>query len=261
MLRKKTLNFIIICLIFLFVNISIFATSYSETYSVYAYKDKDIDKDYYHKPSTMNLVENKFLEYYKESSDIFNIPIWVLLAVSKQESNFDPTIQYNGAYGIMQLQKIDISSNIDLWEYHMDNGLKDEYEKAGFLFSTYEDMWNIYLSDSKAQIIAGAYIIRYYINYVLFEYNLVEELDYNSNANIDLINWSDDEIDIFFKDILRRIFACYNGGHSYGMNVDLDSAYYDYPNKVYNYSMEYRNSINNHDFCIDEPTICNKNTS
>lgn len=254
MLKKKTLNSIIPCFVFLFVSVAIFTTSYLETYAV----DADKGEDYYHEPSTLNSVEKQFLEDYKEVSYMFNIPIWVLLAISKQESNFDPTVQYNGAYGIMQLQKIDILSNSDLWEYHMDSGLKDEYQKAGFLFSTYEDMWNIYLSDYRAQIIAGAYIIRYYINYVLFEYSLVEKLDYTSNENINLINWSDDATDSFFKDILRRIFACYNGGPSYGMNVNLDSAYYDYPNKVYNYSMEYRNAINNHSFCIDEPIICKK---
>lgn len=254
MLKKKTLNFIIPCFVFLFVSVAIFTTSYLETYAAYA----DKDKEYYHEPSTLNSIENKFLKDYKEASDIFNIPVWVLLAISKQESNFNPAVMYNGAYGLMQLQKIDISSNIDLWEYHMDNGLKDEYKKIGFIFSTYEDMWNIYLTEPRAQIIAGSYIIRYYINYVLFEYDLVDELDYTSNVNINLINWSDDETDTFFKDILRRIFACYNGGPSYGMAVDLDFAQYDYPNKVYNYSIEYRKSINDHTFCIDEPTLCTK---
>ena len=59
----------------------------------------------------------------------------------------------------------------------------------------------------------------------------VSKLDYNSTENMQLINWSASETDSDFRETLRRIFACYNGGSRYGMNVDLDNAKFDYPNK------------------------------
>lgn len=185
-------------------------------------------------------VPYEFLEYFNEAATTFKIPNWCLAAVAKQESNFNPAADYGGAYGMMQIQKIDPGSGKDLWDYLINMGLGEEYKKASYKFSTSEDMWSIYLQDPRAQIIAGAYEVRYYINYVLYEKNIVHRLDYNDNENMSLIDWGADETDENFKEILRRTFACYNGGPSYGMSVDLDNAYYDYPNKVYQYAIEFR---------------------
>lgn len=103
-------------------------------------------------------------------------------------------------------------------------------------------MWNKYLKDARAQIIAGAYETMYYANYVLYKKGLIKTLDYNNVSNMSLINWSAQETDSNFKDTLRRIFACYNGGQYYGMNVDLDKAQNNYPNMVFKYAMEFRST-------------------
>lgn len=182
----------------------------------------------------------EFLEYFNEAAEVFGVPSWCLAAVAKQESNFTPTAGYGGAYGIMQIQKVDPGSGKDLWEYLINMGLGEIYKNLGYKFNSSEDMWNVYLSDAKAQIFAGAYEIRYYTNYVLYRTGKVSSLEYNNNENMQLIDWEAAEDDINFKNTLRRIFACYNGGPSYGMNVDLDNAYYDYPNNVFKYAMEFR---------------------
>ena len=69
---------------------------------------------------------------------------------------------------------------------------------------------------------------------------LLKEIINNNNENMNLINWNSNENDVEFREILRRIFACYNGGPSYGMSVDLDNAQHNYPNKVFKYAMEFR---------------------
>ncbi len=183
----------------------------------------------------------EFIEYFNEAEELFGIPNWCLAAVAKQESNFNPDAGYGGAYGMMQIQKIDPGSGKDLWSYLINMGLGDVYKKASYSFSSPEQMWSIYLKDPRVQILAGAYEIRYYANYVLYRKGKTRNLNYNSTENMNLIDWNAEETDREFKEVLRRIFACYNGGPSYGMSVDLDNAYYDYPNKVFQYAMEFRN--------------------
>ena len=187
-------------------------------------------------------VPQEYVNYFNEASTIFNIPNWCLAAVAKQESNFNPNTSYGGAYGIMQIQKIDPSSGKDLWKYLIDMGLGEIYLANGYTFNDSEEMWNIFLNDPRAQIFAGAYEIRYYGNYVLYKQNKVTKLNYNNNENMDLVKWNSDENDSDFRETLRRIFACYNGGPSYGMKVDLDNAQFNYPNKVFQYAMEFRNA-------------------
>lgn len=187
-------------------------------------------------------VPQEYVNYFNEASTIFNIPNWCLAAVAKQESNFNPNTSYGGAYGIMQIQKVDPSSGKDLWKYLIYMGLGEIYLANGYTFNDSEEMWNIFLNDPRAQIFAGAYEIRYYGNYVLYKQNKVPKLNYNNNENMDLVKWNSDENDSDFRETLRRIFACYNGGPSYGMKVDLDNAQFNYPNKVFQYAMEFRNA-------------------
>lgn len=187
-------------------------------------------------------VPQEYVNYFNEASTIFNIPNWCLAAVAKQESNFNPNTSYGGAYGIMQIQKVDPSSGKDLWKYLIDMGLGEIYLANGYTFNDSEEMWNIFLNDPRAQIFAGAYEIRYYGNYVLYKQNKVPKLNYNNNENMDLVKWNSDENDSDFRETLRRIFACYNGGQSYGMKIDLDNAQFNYPNKVFQYAMEFRNA-------------------
>ena len=185
-------------------------------------------------------VPQEYVNYFNEASTIFNIPNWCLAAVAKQESNFNPNTSYGGAYGIMQIQKVDPSSGKDLWKYLIDMGLGEIYLANGYTFNDSEEMWNIFLNDPRAQIFAGAYEIRYYGNYVLYKQSKVPKLNYNNNENMDLVKWNSDENDSDFRETLRRIFACYNGGPSYGMKVDLDNAQFNYPNKSFQYAMEFR---------------------
>ena len=200
----------------------------------------------------------EYIPYFNEASEIFNIPNWALAAVAKQESNFNPNTSYLGAYGIMQVQKVDWASGKDLWAYLIGNGLGEVYKKAGYSFSSSEEMWNIYLNDVRAQIIGGSYEIRYYANYVLWKKNKIMKLDYNSNENMNLIPWNANEDDSELRELLRRTYACYNGGPGYGMRVDLDNARFDYPNKVYRYAMQYRGSgldFSNGSYVGDNETI------
>lgn len=187
-------------------------------------------------------VPSEYIEYFNEASEIYKIPNWTLSAIAKQESNFNPNCSYGGAYGIMQVQRYDSSTGKDLWEYIMNLGLSNIYRDLGYSFSSNQEMWEIYLRDARAQIIGGSYEIRYYANYVLWKQKKVDKLNYNNSDNMELINWDSSPNDSDFKDTLRRIFACYNGGAGYGMRVDLDNARFDYPNKVFNYAMEYRTS-------------------
>ncbi|CEK32646.1 cell wall-binding protein,Peptidoglycan DL-endopeptidase CwlO precursor,outer membrane lipoprotein,Uncharacterized protein conserved in bacteria,NlpC/P60 family (plasmid) [[Clostridium] sordellii] len=184
---------------------------------------------------SLNGVPQEFIPYFNEASSIYNIPNYILAGVAKQESNFDPNCSYGGAFGIMQVQKYDAGSGKDLWAYLINGGLGEVYKNAGYSFSSSEDMWNQFLKDPRAQIIGGAYEIRYYANYVLWRQKKVDKLDYTNTENMKLITW--DETD---KDTVRRVFACYNGGPGYGMSVDLDNAQFDYPNKVFQYAMEYK---------------------
>lgn len=187
-------------------------------------------------------VPQEYIEYFNEASEVIGIPNWVLAAVAKQESNFTINCSYGGAYGIMQMQKVDYASKEDLWAYYMNTGLGQIYKDLGYEFSTTDDMWNIFLNDARVQIFAGAYELRCYANYVLFKQHKTDKLVYNSKENLSLIDWSADENDSDLRETLRRIFACYNGGQGYGMKVDLDNAKFDYPNKVYSYAMQYRGS-------------------
>ena len=200
-------------------------------------------------------VPTEYVEYFNEASNIFNIPNWCLAAVAKQESNFNPNASFGGAYGIMQIQKVDFSG-LDLWASHIKGGLGAEYKKLEYEFSSADEMWNIYLKEPRAQIIAGAYIVRYYANYVLYKNGIVPNLNYNNSENMNLIDWNSDEKDDEFRDTLRRIFACYNGGPSYGMSVDLDNAQHNYPNKVFKYAMEFRdNGLTGSGTPVDNETI------
>ena len=142
----------------------------------------------------------------------------------------------------MQVQKYDSGSGKDLWAYLINLGLGNIYKNCGYSFSSSEEMWSIYLKDVRAQIIGGSYENKILCKLCIKTTEEVSKLDYNSTENMQLINWSASETDSDFRETLRRIFACYNGGSRYGMNVDLDNAKFDYPNKVFKYAIEFRNT-------------------
>ncbi|MBY0756292.1 C40 family peptidase [Clostridium sardiniense] len=191
--------------------------------------------------STLVGVPTEYIPYFNEASELTGIPNWVFCGIAKQESDFNPNCEYGGAYGIMQIQKNDFDGS-DIWKYYMDYGLGEFYKKAGYKFSSADDMWNKYLKDPRAQIIAGAYETLYYANYVLFKKGMTDSMNLNNVENMKLIKWNSKPDDKEFREILRRTFACYNGGQGYGMTVDLDKAQNDYPNKVYGYAIEFRDN-------------------
>ena len=80
-------------------------------------------------------VPAEYVEYFNEASKIFHVPNWVLAAVAKQESGFNPNTEYGGAYGIMQIQKYDSSTGKDLWNYLINLGLGNVYKEIGYKFS------------------------------------------------------------------------------------------------------------------------------
>ena len=202
-------------------------------------------------------VPTEFVQYFNEASDLIGIPNWVLAGIAKQESNFNPNDEYGGAYGIMQQQRYDFDGS-DIYKYYLDLGLGNIYRQLGYSFNSVDEIWNVFLKDVRLQIITGAYETRHYANYVLYKKKLVPTLDYNSTENLKLINWNADENDSNFSEILKRIFACYNGGPSYGMNVNLDTAQNNYPNNVFKYAMEFRNAgLNNVGIAGDNTTIEN----
>ncbi|HFD2048855.1 TPA: NlpC/P60 family protein [Clostridium perfringens] len=202
-------------------------------------------------------VPTEFVQYFNEASELIGIPNWVLAGIAKQESNFNPNDEYGGAYGIMQQQRFDFDGS-DIYKYYLDLGLGNIYRQLGYSFNSVDEIWNVFLKDVRLQIITGAYETRHYANYVLYKKKLVPTLDYNSMENLKLINWNADENDSNFSEILKRIFACYNGGPSYGMNVNLDTAQNNYPNNVFKYAMEFRNAgLNNGGIAGDNTTIEN----
>ncbi|HHD2783177.1 TPA: NlpC/P60 family protein [Clostridium perfringens] len=182
-----------------------------------------------------------FIPYYEEASKLTGIPNWVLAAITKQESNFRNIASPDGAYGVMQQQRYDFDGS-DIYKYYLDLGLGDLYKSLGYEFNSVDEIWNIFLNDIRLQIITGAYETRHYANYVLWRKKIVPTLNYNSTENMKLIDWNADENDPTFREILRRIFACYNGGPGYGMSVNLDNAQNNYPNNVFKYAMEFRNT-------------------
>ena len=186
-------------------------------------------------------VPMEFIPYYEEASKLTGIPNWVLAAITKQESNFRNIASSDGAYGVMQQQRYDFDGS-DIYKYYLDLGLGDLYRSIGYSYNSVDEIWNVFLKDIRLQIITGAYETKHYANYVLWRKKLVPTLNYNSVENMALIDWNADENDPTFRELLRRIFACYNGGPSYGMNVNLDTAQNNYPNNVFKYAMEFRNA-------------------
>lgn len=185
-------------------------------------------------------VPEEYQKYFYEASDMYGIPAWVLAGIAKQESGFDPNCAYGGAYGIMQVQKYDSATGKDLWAWLLSIGMDEFYRQAGYSVTSSEALWSIFLRDPRAQIIGGSYEILYYSNYVLAKQGKANKFEANNVENMKLINWNANENDSDFRDTLRRIFACYNGGPGYGMSVDLDNARFNYPNKVFQYAMEFR---------------------
>lgn len=239
--QEKKLLKLSIKMLGLFSSAFLFFTIFISSAMIFFYSS-NVNDDSMRIHGSLSGVPAEFIQYFNEAAEVIGIPNWTLAAIAKQESNFNPSDAYGGAFGIMQIQKYDWASGEDIWAYYMNLGLGQIYKDLGYTFSSTEDMWKIYLNDVRAQIFAGAYELRIYTNYVLWKQDKIQKLQYNNKENLSLIKWDADENDSDLRLTLRRVFACYNGGQGYGMRVDLDKARFDYPNKVYRYAMEYRGS-------------------
>lgn len=197
-------------------------------------------------PPTMDIQNGKlqgvpaeYQPYFDLASKATGLPNWVLAAIAKQESHFNPNDSYEGAYGMMQFQKLDTNGS-NLWEEAMNKGMASYLRKYGYGFSNNEQMWQIYLKDPKAQILVGAFELRQHFNYVLYKMRIVPHLDFNGN-NMSKIKWDAPETDAQFVMILKKSFMCYNRGDGYYAS-DVNTAPYNYPGNVFKYAMEYRST-------------------
>lgn len=184
-------------------------------------------------------VPAEYQPYFDLASKATGLPNWVLAAIAKQESHFNPNDSYGGAYGMMQFQKYDTNGS-NLWEEAMNKGMASYLKNYGYSFSSNEDMWQIYLKDPKAQILVGAFELRQHFNYVLYKMNIVPKLDFNGN-NMSHIKWDAAENDPQFVMILKKSFMCYNRGDGF-YDCDVNTAPYNYPGNVFKYAMEYRST-------------------
>lgn len=209
--------------------------------------NKNNGHSYYNTNFEASGCPEEYFEYYSEASLKTNIPVYVLLAVTKQESNFDYTAEGGGAYGLMQIQRSE-SSGYDLWKGMLNEGLREFINNDyGYSEDDPEELWQEYLNNPELQIFVGAFYLRYYANYVLYKIDYVDSLKYTSSENMNLIDWYAETDDNVFQTILKRIFACYNGGPDYGMKVDFDKAQNNYPNQVFIYAMAYRGEGTDYD--------------
>lgn len=237
--QEKRILKLVIKMLGLFSSASLFFIILISSVMLFFYGNK-VSDDSTRVNGSLSGVPQELVPYFNEASEILGLPNWLLAGIAKNESNFDMNCSYTQAYGIMQVQKVDLTNGKDLWAYHMNQGLDKIYKDLGYEFNSTEDMWNIFLKDARVQIIGGGYIIRNYVNYVLWKQDKVDKYVYDSKENLSLIDWNADENDSDFRETLRRILACYNGGPGYGMKVDLDNAKFNYPNKVYKSCIEYR---------------------
>lgn len=108
-------------------------------------------------------IPQEYISYFYEAEKIYKIPAWYFAAVARQESNFDPGAEYKGAHGIMQFQRFDLNGK-DLFQYHLDNGLKTVFEELGIKVVSADQAWGVFLSSTRVQVIATSWVVNKYFN-------------------------------------------------------------------------------------------------
>ena len=108
-------------------------------------------------------IPQEYITYFYEAERIYKVPAWYFAAVARQESNFDPGAEYKGAYGIMQFQRFDLNGK-DLFQYHLDNGLKAIFEELGIKVVSADQAWGVFLNSTRVQVIATSWVVNKYFN-------------------------------------------------------------------------------------------------
>lgn len=192
--------------------------------------------------SSLNGVPSEFIEDFNYAAQVSGIPNWVLAAVTKHESTFEiDAVSTAGAYGLMQFRKNE-SNGASNWDYSLNKGLDKWLKEAGFNYSNSEEAWGTYLTNSRMQILTGAFVLMEKGNYALKAEGMVEVVDPFNVENMKLFPWEADEDDPALRNSLRRMLVIYNYGQGSGMDVDLDNAHSNYPNRVYATAMGFRNN-------------------
>ncbi|MGL5084398.1 MAG: NlpC/P60 family protein [Clostridium sp.] len=188
-----------------------------------------------------NGVPSEFIADYNYAAQVSGIPNWVLAAITKHESTFRvEAVSSAGAYGLMQFRKLE-SNGSNNWEYSLNKGLDKWLKEAGFNYSNSEEAWSTYLTNSKMQILTGAFVLMEKGYYALKKEGVANVIDDPFNVeNMKLFPWNAEENDPAIRNPLRRMFVMYNYGQGGGANVDLDAAESNYPNRVYATAMEFR---------------------
>lgn len=187
-------------------------------------------------------VPEELIADFNYASGVSGIPNWVLAAICKHESSFNKDVVSSaGAYGLMQFRKLE-TNGASNWDYYMDKGLDKWFKEAGYSYSNNDEAWNIFLGDTKMQVLAGSFSLMEKGNYALKAVGIVDSIDPFNVENMSLFPWEADEEHPVLRESLRRLFAVYNYGQASGMTVDLDNADSNYPNRVYATAMEFRNN-------------------
>lgn len=138
----------------------------------------------------------------QEASKMFNIPEWLIAAVIKVESNFNPLARNptTGAYGLMQIMP-----------FHIDGGL---FERLGFDRVADRD-------NPRAQVIAGTYLLKMHIGNITVDWltDLWKQQTLKGLANYG--GYADDRLDEAEAKYVSKIWAAADMYKSTGVNTGM----------------------------------------
>ena len=121
-------------------------------------------------------VPAKYIDDFDYTSRVSGIGNWVLAAVCKQESAFRmDVVSAAGTYGLMQFRKYE-NDGTSNWDYYLNKGLDQWFKDAGYSYSNSEEAWEIFLKDSKMQILAGSFSLMEKGNYALKACGIVDTI-------------------------------------------------------------------------------------
>ncbi|MGL5084713.1 MAG: transglycosylase SLT domain-containing protein, partial [Clostridium sp.] len=164
-----------------------------------------------------NGVPSELIADYDYAAQVSGIPNWVLAAITKHESGFrTDAVSPAGAYGLMQFRKLE-SNGASNWDYSLNKGLDKWFKEAGFNYFNSEEAWSTYLTNSKMQILTGAFVLMEKGYYALKKEGVANVIDDPFNVvNMNLFPWNAEDNDPSLRNPLRRMFVMYNYGQGAG---------------------------------------------